>query len=179
MILHFNSMDLFYVDVMHSHQAFSCQRRGYVYSWHYYVYSRCCHEAWFGSLQTVEQHPPPPPMDLSTNNLTPALECRSCSKTFSQQNALSYHQRTCLSTINELRSALEKTKNGWANKRAAKRRKLEHVDSNAVEMGVAGNAAMATLVPADRRRDAVTYPQTGELTVRLTIFPAKALKLKK
>ena len=99
-------------------------------------------------------------MDLTPNDLTPTLECRSCRKTFSQQNALSYHQRTCLSTHNELRSALEKAKNGWADKRAAKRRKLERVDSNAVETGVAGSADMTTAVS---RRDVseLTFTHKG------------------
>ena len=118
-------------------------------------------------------------MDLTENDLTPALECRSCRKTFSQQNALSYHQRTCLRTHNELRSALEKAKNGWANKRAAKRRKLEHVDSNAVDMGAAGNTATASTMPANWRRDADTFSQTGGPSVSLKTFPTKVLRLKK
>ena len=113
------------------------------------------------------------PMDLTASHLIPALECRSCTKTFSQHNALSYHQRTCLSTRNELSTALEKAKNGWTNRRAAKRRKLEHVDSNAGEMRVAGNATTAIVVPANWRGDAATFPQTGESSVSLKIFRAK------
>ena len=100
-------------------------------------------------------------MDLTANDLTSPLECRSCGKAFSQQNALSYHQRTCLSTQNELRSALEKAKNGWADKREAKRRKLERVDLNAAETGVAGNADTATGAVSRRDVSELTFTPKG------------------
>ena len=68
-------------------------------------------------------------MDLSDHDISPAFECRYCSKTFEMQNALTHHMRSCLSTQFVLKDALLKAKSVWANKQGTKRRRVSKDES--------------------------------------------------
>lgn len=71
----------------------------------------------------------------SSSTLYSSLSCL-CGKTFSQQNALANHTRSCKSSKKRLSSALDLAKDVWQRRKKKKQERLPEAENTMIEVDV-------------------------------------------